>query len=335
MIPTTTTALNPPRPAGQMPRRSQLVPQMQQMSQVQPMQPTQPMRQCPGGLMFDPATGNCVAPCPPGYVVDPLTGSCVAPSSGGGINPPGQMPGMPTGGQMAAAGCPRGYVPFYGPGGVFCMSCGKNTALDTSTPNNPSCKCLPGFVLSPNGFDCVLAAQAYQTGPQAAPIAQRKIVGRKYPKALLDYTVPCTMQSGLPGVIDPVTGNCVLSAPKSPLDYTVPCTTQSGLPGMIDPLTGNCVLNSTCYDLATQKSGVIDPVTGDCVVAKKAALYYTHTVSEGETTSHIAALHGVEISALVEANPDKPLIAANVNGQHQYVFAALVEGETLHLPQGD
>lgn len=59
-----------------------------------------------------------------------------------------------------------------------------------------------------------------------------------------------------------------------------------------------------------------------------------HTVRAGESTSSIAALHGLSIEQLLNANPRKPRIVAYVGGRPTHVFAALAEGERLSTDCG-
>lgn len=59
-----------------------------------------------------------------------------------------------------------------------------------------------------------------------------------------------------------------------------------------------------------------------------------HKILAGQSTSTIAALHGVDVEALVAANPGRPLVVAFVGAEKKRVFAALTEGEELNVPVG-
>jgi hypothetical protein len=75
---------------------------------------------------------------------------------------------------------------------------------------------------------------------------------------------------------------------------------------------------------------VFDSRNLKCVDARRAM----YVVAPGDTTSSIAALHGIGIEALLAENTHKPLAAAPVNGRQALVFAALAAGEKLRLPVG-
>jgi LysM repeat protein len=59
-----------------------------------------------------------------------------------------------------------------------------------------------------------------------------------------------------------------------------------------------------------------------------------HIVQPGETTTSIAAMHGLSVSKLLEVNPHKPRVVAMVQGQPRQVFASLALGETISVDCG-
>lgn len=59
-----------------------------------------------------------------------------------------------------------------------------------------------------------------------------------------------------------------------------------------------------------------------------------HVVRPGDTTTSIAALHGLAVEQLLAVNTQKPRVVALVSGRPTQVFATLTPGEQLAVSVG-